>query len=246
VSVLAERPPSTERVCLDRATVSFDRRPVLLDVSLKIAAGEYVCVRGRNGAGKTTLLRVLAGAIRPSRGTRRGPRACAYIPPTLAPPAMSAAAWLQGVRRDRVDDPHRALATLGFDGDADRTCRELSFGNLRKVLLADAFTSTVSLLAIDEVHVGLDHPGRLGLEQLVVGARTRGAAVLVAAQDDDPVDGVQCTLLVGGGRVREVGTAAPAAEVVRRTLRGPRAAEPELLEVAGRLGFLPDDRDEDQ
>ena len=51
------------------------------------------------------------------------------------------------------------------------SCRNLSFGNLRKVLLADAFTEPASaLVAVDEVHVGLDHEGRTGLEDLVAGA----------------------------------------------------------------------------
>jgi branched-chain amino acid transport system ATP-binding protein len=41
---------------------------VLHGISLKIEAGEIVCLIGPNGAGKTTLMRVLAGMLRPSRG----------------------------------------------------------------------------------------------------------------------------------------------------------------------------------
>ncbi|MDR1816890.1 MAG: ABC transporter ATP-binding protein [Puniceicoccales bacterium] len=35
--------------------------PVLVDVSLRIAAGEFVSIRGESGAGKTTLLQILGG-----------------------------------------------------------------------------------------------------------------------------------------------------------------------------------------
>jgi ABC-type multidrug transport system ATPase subunit len=216
---------------------------VLREASLVVPPGEHLCVRGRNGAGKTTLLRVVAGAIRPGRGVRRGPRASAYVPPSLAPPTMTVTAWLRGVRRGRVDDPWNALAILGFDGDADSSCRELSFGNLRKVLLADAFTSAAPLLAIDEVHVGLDHPGRTGLERLLADARARGVAVIVAAQDDDSVPGADRTVEVGDGRVREV--TGGVLDVVRRSFRGPRASEPALLDAAERLGFRPDDGGDD-
>jgi zinc transport system ATP-binding protein len=221
-------------VVLDDATVRFGRAPVLRDVSLSLHRGEYVCVRGANGAGKTTLLRLLVRAVTPAAGRRRGPTICAYVPAALTPPPLSVGTWLKRTCPTRPRDPMEALAVLGFDGDLAASCRELSFGNLRKVLLAYAFTLHATLIAIDEVHVGLDHAGREGLDRLVAGARSR-AAVVVAAQDDEPVEGIERTLLVHAGRVTEVSSS----DLVRRTLRGPRAAEAELLDAAQRLGFRP-------
>ncbi|WP_441519138.1 ABC transporter ATP-binding protein [Bradyrhizobium sp. 2TAF24] len=46
----------------------YGKSHVLQDVSLKVDAGEVVCLLGRNGAGKTTTLKSLVGAI----GARRG------------------------------------------------------------------------------------------------------------------------------------------------------------------------------
>ncbi len=40
---------------------SFGRNPVLRDISLEIAEGEFLTILGESGSGKTTLLRVLAG-----------------------------------------------------------------------------------------------------------------------------------------------------------------------------------------
>jgi zinc transport system ATP-binding protein len=234
--IAAEDRSSTDIVRLDGVSVRFGGLAVLRDVSLSVHEGECVCVRGANGSGKTTLLRLLAGVVRPSGGSCRGPRACSYVPPALAPPPMSVAGWLRGVRRDRLEDPVPVLAGLGFDGDMNASCRELSFGNLRKVLLADAFTATAMLLAVDEVHVGLDHRGRSGLQDLVVKARDRGAGVVVAAQDDDDIDGVDRTLVVRDGAVSVDGRTAA---LVQRTLLGPRAAEAAMLEAAERFGFRP-------
>src|SRR5690348_13454487 len=40
---------------------SFGRNPVLRDISLQIAEGEFLTILGESGSGKTTLLRIIAG-----------------------------------------------------------------------------------------------------------------------------------------------------------------------------------------
>jgi iron complex transport system ATP-binding protein len=47
----------------------YGREPVLRGVSLTVPSGGFVGILGPNGSGKTTLLRVLAGTLRPTRGT---------------------------------------------------------------------------------------------------------------------------------------------------------------------------------
>ena len=90
------------------------------------------------------------------------------------------------------------------------------------------------------MHVGLDHAGRTGLEALLIRARARGTTVVVAAQDDDEVERTDRTLVVDDGRVVEAAERDLVhRDVVHRTLRGPRAAEAELLDAAERLGFRP-------
>jgi len=49
-------------------TAGYGRAAVLHKISLRVAAGQSVCLIGANGAGKTTLLRCLAGLLRPSSG----------------------------------------------------------------------------------------------------------------------------------------------------------------------------------
>ena len=50
---------------------SFDRVPVIDDLSFSVRAGSIYGFLGRNGSGKTTTLRMLAGLIKPASGTVR-------------------------------------------------------------------------------------------------------------------------------------------------------------------------------
>lgn len=42
---------------------------ILNDVNLEIASGEFVCILGKSGCGKSTLLNLLAGYLKPDKGT---------------------------------------------------------------------------------------------------------------------------------------------------------------------------------
>src|ERR1700683_1172702 len=54
----------SSRICVRRGS-----RAILDEVSLHAESGDFVAVVGPNGAGKSTLLSVLAGLLRPDRGS---------------------------------------------------------------------------------------------------------------------------------------------------------------------------------
>jgi branched-chain amino acid transport system ATP-binding protein len=56
-------------LALERLTVDIQNSRILRGISLKVAAGELICLVGRNGAGKTTTLRSIMGYIQPVSGT---------------------------------------------------------------------------------------------------------------------------------------------------------------------------------
>ena len=122
-------------------SVRFGRTVVLGGIDFSVASGSCSAISGANGAGKTTLLRVLAGVFRPNAGRRVGPSSCAYVPAVVEHTSISAGKRLAGVPRKKRTDPNEMLEALGFDGDLRSDCRALSFGNSRKLLLAEALSS---------------------------------------------------------------------------------------------------------
>jgi ABC-type multidrug transport system ATPase subunit len=219
---------------LDAVTVRFGGREVLSGADLAIARGEIIGVSGPNGAGKTTLLRVAANVLRPAGGRRIGRPRLAYVPAAVDPPLLPAGAWLAGVRRARRVPPTGVLEQLGFDGARDRPCRELSFGNLRKVLLADAFSSLADLIIIDEATEGLDSRGAAALVELMLETRSRGTSLLFAEQQTQRMVGADRLVSLRHGTL--VVESLSAGEVTV-SLRGPAIALTELTKGAEALGF---------
>lgn len=187
---------------------------VLHDVCATIEAGDVVAVAGRNGAGKSTLLRVLAGVVRPNRGSVTGRPAVGYAPerfPTRQP--FSVRAYLAAAVRVRAL-PQTALdaaldrwcAPLGIAGMLDLPLADLSKGTAHKVNLVQALLASLAggpcLLLLDEPWSGLDDAARRHLPTLVRDLRAEGTSIVLTdhegrAADLDPSQ----AWMVSGGEV---------------------------------------------
>ncbi|MBD0711718.1 MULTISPECIES: ABC-F family ATP-binding cassette domain-containing protein [unclassified Streptomyces] len=121
---------------------------------LRIAAGERLLVSGPNGAGKTTLLRVLAGELRPDRGTVVRAGGIGYLrqePPAVpaSEPLLTAyAAGRPGLPEEHAEE----LSALGLFRVEDLAVpvARLSVGQRRRLELARLVTRPADLLVLDE------------------------------------------------------------------------------------------------
>jgi zinc transport system ATP-binding protein len=170
---------------------------ILPPIDLAIEAGRMLLVLGRNGSGKTTLVRTLLGLLPAVDGTvawAPGVRR-AYVPqagaidPGVPVRAADVVAWgrLRGWSFLRpVPGPgdrgarERALRALGVDALAGRKLRDLSGGEVQRVLFARMLAGDTQLAVLDEPTAAMDPEGERAVYATLRGlAHERGLAVVV-------------------------------------------------------------------
>ncbi|MGB8649641.1 MAG: ATP-binding cassette domain-containing protein [Mycobacteriales bacterium] len=185
--------------------VAFGARVVLDAVSLQVAAGELVVVRGPSGSGKSCLLAVLAGLQRPGAGQAlldgrpvvigddAQRRSVGLVLQGLGLlPLLTAAENVEVPLQvgDELLDPDevvrtavRALDRVQLADRAGRLVEELSGGQRQRVALARALVHRPLAVLADEPTSALDGHLRELVVQLLREEADRGAAVLVATHD---------------------------------------------------------------
>ena len=175
-------------VDIDKVSFGYDAmRPVLSDVSLRIAPGSVVAIMGQSGCGKTTLLRIIAGWLRVSAGSTRvlGQEVSGLDADGIFRLRRKMGMLFQfGAlftdmtvfdnvafqMREHTDLPPELvddlvlmkLEAVGLRGAAGLMPSELSGGMARRVALARAIALDPQLMLYDEPFTGLD-PISLGV-----------------------------------------------------------------------------------
>jgi zinc transport system ATP-binding protein len=168
---------------IDNVSVDRGGRRVLDGITFNVKQGEFVGLVGPNGAGKTTLLKAILGLVpvvegritlfgRPLGPRTSDRRSIGYVPQRAAVrprfPATVEDVVMMGryaeiglLRFPSATDRREVARSLEWVGIADRAKRpvsELSGGEQRRVLLAQALTASTKLLLLDEPTIGLDLP----------------------------------------------------------------------------------------
>jgi iron complex transport system ATP-binding protein len=213
---------------LERVTCGYSATPVLREVSLRVGEAEVVGLVGPNGSGKTTLVRVASRALRPAAGAvrvagidpfavpaREAARLIAVVPQELAPafsfsvlemvlmgrtPHLSV---LGGGRPEDWSSVRAAMLATDVQHLAERPIDELSGGERRRVVLAQALAQGAPLLLLDEPTTHLDVRHVLDLLAIVRRlAEREGTAVLAIHHDLNVAAGTSDRLVaLHGGRI---------------------------------------------
>ena len=200
--------PRTPTVSIRGLSREFDGVPVLIDLDLDVAPGEFVAIIGASGSGKTTLLRIIGGVDKGATGEVNAPdeRAMVFQSHRLLPWSRvwsNVALGLKG--RDVKARALAALAEVGLQDHVDVYPKTLSGGQSQRVALARALVRHPQLLLLDEPFGALDALTRLKAQALVADlwAQHKPSVLLVTHDVDEALLLADRVVLLRNGRVAE-------------------------------------------
>ncbi|HEY1720936.1 MAG TPA: ABC transporter ATP-binding protein [Magnetospirillaceae bacterium] len=190
---------------LDQVSAAYGPATALRNVSLRVAAGELVCVVGPNGAGKTTLINVIAGLHRVGGGrlaidatdlAREPAHAFCAHGIALVPEGrrlftglsvrenLELGAWRRAARSHRRTQFERVLATFpALAPRLETPAGQLSGGQQQMVAIGRALMAQPRLLLLDEPSLGLAPAIVLEMLRVVSAINREGVAVLLVEQN---------------------------------------------------------------
>ena len=162
-------------VVLRNVEKSFDGKIVCADIDLTINAGEFFTFLGPSGCGKTTILRLIAGFIKPDRGSiHLGGKEITHTAPEKRNVGMVFQNYAlfpflsvfdniaYGLRIQKKPETQikkivqNYIELIGLNGFETRSISELSGGEQQRVALARSLVIEPSVLLLDEPLSNLD------------------------------------------------------------------------------------------
>ncbi|HLY42855.1 MAG TPA: ABC transporter ATP-binding protein [Terracidiphilus sp.] len=223
---------------LERISKTY-RRPTgeavnaLIDISLKIEAGEFVAIVGTSGSGKSTLMNILGLLDIPSTGSYRlrghdvaglGPDAQAqwrnkrigfvfqtfHLLPRISAVENVELPLLYSDRNDTRGMGRRALEMVGLSDRLSHRPSELSGGQQQRVAIARALVNEPDLLLADEPTGNLDRRSANEVIAIFQSLNRAGRTIVLVTHDAEIANHCQRVARIErGGIVADDRVAAP-------------------------------------
>jgi len=212
-----------------RISKSFNKRPVVRDVSLTLKRGEVVGLLGPNGAGKTTSFYIISGLIQPDAGKveiddtdvtrlpmyRRARLGIGYLPQEASIfRGLTAEQNIRATAELVEQDPGKLesmveelLAEFGISHVRNTPAIALSGGERRRVEIARALATHPSYILLDEPLAGIDPIAVGEIRDLVKHLKDRGIGVLITDHNvRDALEIIDRAYILHEGQVMKEGT----------------------------------------
>tara|TARA_B100000686_G_scaffold354748_1_gene466922 strand:+ start:10012 stop:10770 length:759 start_codon:yes stop_codon:yes gene_type:complete len=208
---------------------SFNKRPIVREVSLKIQRGEAIGLLGPNGAGKTTCFYMISGLISPDYGKilldgkditnlpiyKRSRAGIGYLPQEISIfRGMTVEQNIQSIlslnitnRAEREANLEELLAEFSLTHLRRTSSLSLSGGERRKVEIARALASQPSFILLDEPLAGIDPIAIEDIRELIKHIKDRGVGVLITDHNvKETLELIDKAYIIHEGKVLMSGT----------------------------------------
>jgi ABC-type nitrate/sulfonate/bicarbonate transport system ATPase subunit len=224
-----------------------EARTVALDnVSLAVAAGEFISLVGPSGCGKSTLLRLITGLDAPESGQLLvgndpilGPsaeRGLVFQDPNLFPwlsvrRNIEVGLMARGVLREKRHEVPEYMRLVGLEKFAKAFPHHLSGGMAQRVALARALINHPKVLLLDEPLGALDAFTRMRLQDEVLRLwQARRTTILLVTHDIDEAIYMSERIVIMTSRPGRIERTIPV-NLPRPRLRN----SPEFLQLRGEI-----------
>ncbi len=227
-------PPIAEAPVMNGLSVvsiakSYDKRPVLTDVSVSIGKGEVVGLLGPNGAGKTTCFYSVMGLVKPDSGRimldgeditglpmyRRAILGLGYLPQetsifrgmTIEQNILSVLELAVPDAAERKVRLDTLLEEFGLTRLRESPAMALSGGERRRAEIARALAANPSIMLLDEPFAGIDPLSIADIRDLIIQLKQRGIGVLITDHNvRETLEIVDRAYIIYDGRVLFTGS----------------------------------------
>ena len=196
---------------LQNISFSYDKTPVLKDISYEFEKGKMYCIIGKSGAGKTTLLSLLSGLARPTAGeiiydgkniakidkyTFRSKyigvvfQSFNLITKYTALENVILSMDVSGRKiKDKKKTALELLHGVGLDEDeANRRVLKLSGGQQQRVAIARALSYDPDIILADEPTGNLDRNTQKEIMDIFRELTNQGKCVILVSHSPDVAD----------------------------------------------------------
>ena len=212
---------------LQNISFSYDKTPVLKDISYEFEKGKMYCIMGKSGAGKTTLLSLLSGLASPSAGeilydgksiakidkyTFRSKyigvvfQSFNLITKFTAVENVVLSMDVAGYKtKNKKQRAIELLKSVGLDEDeANRRVLKLSGGQQQRVAIARALSYDPDIILADEPTGNLDGETQNEIMQIFRGLAEQGKCVILVSHSPEVAKLCdECYELVKIGRAKK-------------------------------------------
>ena len=193
---------------LQNISFSYDKTPVLRDISYEFEKGKMYCIIGKSGAGKTTLLSLLSGLAKPTAGeifydgksiakidkyTFRSRyigvvfQSFNLITKYTALENVVLSMDVSGAKiKNKKQKALQLLESVGLDEDeANRRVLKLSGGQQQRVAIARALSYDPDIILADEPTGNLDRDTQKEIMEIFRDLTEQGKCVILVSHSPD-------------------------------------------------------------
>jgi ABC-2 type transport system ATP-binding protein len=225
---------------VDNLVKSYGTNTVIRDISFSVDKGEIFALLGVNGAGKTTTLECIEGIRKYDSGniSVNGKMGVQLQSSSLPAHIRSEEAYQMFSRWNNAVVDKEIFNVYGLEQIRDKTYRELSTGQKRRLHLLLALIGNPDIIFLDEPTAGLDVEGRVSLHEQIRKLKEMGKTIIMASHDMAEVESLCDRIaILKDGKIAFNGTTAELAQKMEEGCRIHIKTEEPLQDAAFEQGY---------